>query len=1344
MTTINKLLIQGVRSYSPDEPMSIEFFKPLTLIVGQNGCGKTTVIECLRHITTGELPPNCDHGKSFVHDTRVLMRNTVHSKVMLKFKNVIGAEFTACSLFCLKQEALAQKFQSTDFTVGVKSKDGKEGEMNQPHANMSKMVPELMGVSKAVLSHVIFCHQEQSNWPLSESKELKERFDEIFAATKYSTALEQIKKLVKESAAKVREFQLALAELSGKKEALQRLRNMLEDANAERVTQSQKRGELQEAIQQLQLTKGNQNSTVLKIQKLQQQIESHSEKVGFYQNELEKFQRQEINILQDSDEDLLSTKIRLEAERNLHSNSHSDDTRKRGQLELSITNLRKSKSDHDLQISLGESQKRSVTYAIESRDSLSLSLANEFNVAYAGSGGISSAECPFLADLQSKIDLLNADDDRKLSALRAEVQSASQLGSSNRQNIQSLHSQIAILESQRASKQKAIDEKTTKLQENRNYKAKELAAQAEERGAWQRLNDKQLSGSIVNFKKEIVAREAQLAELRAKAESLESQLQECHRVEQLASRSRVLSEEANRNLDTCRVEWNAVRPTVASALASVPGDSLENISQSCESLRLKQISAETDIRAIESDISAKRSQVATYAEKKRSATEDLRSCDSVLAGMESAVLAIPMAPDLVLTAEGLQEKIIQCESDIVKWQSSNALVISAKNHNAQFLSHMQARHECPVCEQAVTSQHIDVYEQRVNPILRNQEDDIKRKIDVCQSLMSAAREASRLVTALATKKESRVEISNRISSASSSMEATERALADVLERAQGMKQVVKDIGEALGKCEEIQRSFKQASDVLRQCSQDCHLLRECGNSSLIQGELASTRSLRQKIESELATYSHRLSDETKELAALDMQHKESALCYERCKAESMQCLSIQQDVDALRAEVSSILVSDLSLKQQIESCSSEASGLGERERRAREELSLHEPVFRDTRDRRNAKLGELKIKQNEIMSMPSFSSIDSNIRARTQMSMECGQRLKLSEQELKAITDKIQQQEGKESQIAKILWNIETNISLRKIQGDLQFEKDAVAQKKSELAPLKSSGVQEAFRQTCQHVEDRLASFNKLAGVIENIDSQRANLQQQIDGDSFHGVDRLHSSKLVEHRTEEMAHGDLVKYHAALDQALMRFHQMKMDEVNKLISEYWQQTYRGRDIDTIKIVSDVESEKLTRRSYNYRVVMRKNDVEIDMRGRCSSGQKVLACLVIRLALAESFCTSCGILALDEPTTNLDHDNIMSLAQALGRIIEARRGNSHFQLIIIRCSPESVVGLYLSLTKLFSHDEEFMSLLARESGMEQYYRCIMLVFLFSFYLASHPLFFQFLNQNIQKRWAIFCH
>jgi DNA repair protein RAD50 len=35
-----------------------------------------------------------------------------------------------------------------------------------------------------------------------------------------------------------------------------------------------------------------------------------------------------------------------------------------------------------------------------------------------------------------------------------------------------------------------------------------------------------------------------------------------------------------------------------------------------------------------------------------------------------------------------------------------------------------------------------------------------------------------------------------------------------------------------------------------------------------------------------------------------------------------------------------------------------------------------------------------------------------------------------------------------------------------------------------------------------------------------------------------------------------------------------------------------------------------------------------------------------------MALAETFSASCGILALDEPTTNLDRDNIESLSTAL--------------------------------------------------------------------------------------------
>lgn len=40
-TAPRQMLIKGIRSFSPDNQYVIEFYKPLTLIVGQNGAGKT-------------------------------------------------------------------------------------------------------------------------------------------------------------------------------------------------------------------------------------------------------------------------------------------------------------------------------------------------------------------------------------------------------------------------------------------------------------------------------------------------------------------------------------------------------------------------------------------------------------------------------------------------------------------------------------------------------------------------------------------------------------------------------------------------------------------------------------------------------------------------------------------------------------------------------------------------------------------------------------------------------------------------------------------------------------------------------------------------------------------------------------------------------------------------------------------------------------------------------------------------------------------------------------------------------------------------------------------------------
>lgn len=92
-----------------------------------------------------------------------------------------------------------------------------------------------------------------------------------------------------------------------------------------------------------------------------------------------------------------------------------------------------------------------------------------------------------------------------------------------------------------------------------------------------------------------------------------------------------------------------------------------------------------------------------------------------------------------------------------------------------------------------------------------------------------------------------------------------------------------------------------------------------------------------------------------------------------------------------------------------------------------------------------------------------------------------------------------------------------------------------------------------------------------------------------------------------------------------------------------------------------------------------------------MRGRCSAGQKVLACLIIRMALAEIFSINCGVIALDEPTTNLDRSNIESLAIALGQLVESRSAQRNFMLIVI------------------SHDEEFIEALSKVQDLSKFHR-----------------------------------
>jgi DNA repair protein RAD50 len=56
---------------------------------------------------------------------------------------------------------------------------------------------------------------------------------------------------------------------------------------------------------------------------------------------------------------------------------------------------------------------------------------------------------------------------------------------------------------------------------------------------------------------------------------------------------------------------------------------------------------------------------------------------------------------------------------------------------------------------------------------------------------------------------------------------------------------------------------------------------------------------------------------------------------------------------------------------------------------------------------------------------------------------------------------------------------------------------------------------------------------------------------------------RSHQIKLT---TTELSCADLQRYYQALDRAVMSFHKMKMEEINKIIKELWMATYQGNGV----------------------------------------------------------------------------------------------------------------------------------------------------------------------------------
>merc|ERR1712130_601576 len=270
----------------------------------------------------------------------------------------------------------------------------------------------------------------------------------------------------------------------------------------------------------------------------------------------------------------------------------------------------------------------------------------------------------------------------------------------------------------------------------------------------------------------------------------------------------------------------------------------------------------------------------------------------------------------------------------------------------------------------------------------------------------------------------------------------------------------------------------------------------------------------------------------------------------------------------------------------------------------------------------------------------------------------------------------------------------EDNLKLRDYKDQEQKHARAVRLQQSALEERDWGRVERKKTELNRQWNELNAEKNAMGGQQAEVERSIREMERELNSSKLKDAASRFKAMNVSTNLRNKVASDLNKYYIALDFAIMKYHKEKMKVVNKIIRELWRNTYRGNDIDYIEIKTTEDSEVATagadkRKVYNYRVVMVKNETEMDMRGRCSAGQKVLSSLIIRLALAETFSVNCGIIALDEPTTNLDRENIESLATALAEIVNKRAAQRNFQLVVI------------------THDEEFIEQLSRCDKIQYY-------------------------------------
>ena len=165
--------------------------------------------------TTGELPPSARAGQAFIHDPKVARRHRGQGANRFDLRDVRAQPCVVTRSFQLAQKS-GGKLEKKDLDQVIQTIDEKTGEkvsVSRKCADINATVPDMMGVSKAILENVVFVHQEDSNWPLGEAATLKKSLTRYSALRSTQRPSSTSEGCGKEQAAAIKEHKLRVENL---------------------------------------------------------------------------------------------------------------------------------------------------------------------------------------------------------------------------------------------------------------------------------------------------------------------------------------------------------------------------------------------------------------------------------------------------------------------------------------------------------------------------------------------------------------------------------------------------------------------------------------------------------------------------------------------------------------------------------------------------------------------------------------------------------------------------------------------------------------------------------------------------------------------------------------------------------------------------------------------------------------------------------------------------------------------------------------------------------------------------------------------------------------------------